>query len=43
MAQVMAMAYHKPEGLEGMLRPPIKETLRDSQRDPGKWDEDRWW
>jgi hypothetical protein len=43
LAQVTAMAFHKPEGIEPMLRPPIQETLREAERDPDKWEADRWW
>ena len=43
MAQVMAMAMHKPEGLDAMLRPPVRETLREAEKNPDLWDADRWW
>jgi hypothetical protein len=39
----MATAWHKPEDLNTMLRPPIEETLHKAEKNPGLWDTDKWW
>lgn len=43
MANVIAVAFHKPEDLDKLFKPSVQELAETATKDDTAWETDEWW